>query len=313
MNILVTGGAGFIGSHLTRFLLDGGHSVTVVDNCITGNLRNLSSVQDNPRLRLHQDDIITFDFNTLEPFDYVFHLASPASPVQYKLHPVETLRVNAEGTYRVLDAVRNWQGSRFVIASTSEVYGDPEVHPQTESYWGNVNSFGERSCYDEAKRYAEAMSYTYWKKYGVDVRVARIFNTYGPNMEKEDGRVVSNFVNQCLEGQPITVYGDGSQTRSLCYVSDMVRGLYALATTDGITGEIINLGNPLEKTVLEIGETIKRLSGSSSPIEFRPIGEDDPKRRKPDISKATRLLGWTPEIPMETGLVHTIEYFRSLA
>lgn len=312
MNILITGGAGFIGSHLTEFLLGEGHNVTVIDNLITGNTRNIEHLRSNNNLTFIEADIITFDFSQLPAFDIVFNLASPASPVQYQKHPVETLRVNSEGTYNVLEHIRKTGKGRFVQASTSEVYGDPLIHPQKEDYWGNVNSFGTRSCYDEAKRYAEAIIYSYMTKHAVDARIARIFNTYGPRMEKEDGRVVSNFITQSLTNSPITIYGDGSQTRSLCYVSDMVRGLYLLATTNDITGEIINLGNPNEKTVLEIGSIIKSMTQSSSEIVFKPIEKDDPKRRKPDITKAKEILNWEPQVPLEEGLAQTIAYFKTV-
>lgn len=309
MNILVTGGAGFIGSHLTRSLLEKGHVVTVIDNFITGSKKNLP---ENEKLTFIEADVITFDFSKLPAFDVLFHLASPASPIQYWKYPVETLRTNAEGTYNVLEHIRKTGKGTFVIASTSEVYGDPEVHPQVESYFGNVNSFGVRSCYDEAKRYAEAMTYSYGKTFGLDVRVARIFNTYGPNMEKEDGRVISNFINQALSSKPITIYGDGKQTRSFCYVSDMVEGLQKLAFTDNLTMEVVNLGNPIEKTVAQIAEMIKEMTNSSSEITFEPIGEDDPKKRKPDISKAKSKLVWEPVVELKDGLQYTIEYFRKI-
>lgn len=312
MNILVTGGAGFIGSHLSKSLLENGHTVTIIDNFITGNKSNIDQLKDNPNLIVIEADIINYQFKNNDSYDAVFHLASPASPIQYWKHPLETLRTNAEGTHNVLNHLKETGKGRFVLASTSEVYGDPEVHPQIESYWGNVNSFGHRSCYDEGKRYAEAVTYVYGKNYNVDVRVARIFNTYGPMMDKDDGRVVSNFVNQALRNEPITIYGDGSQTRSLCYVSDMVAGLQKLAFTDNITMEVINLGNPNEKTVLEIAELIKEMTGSKSEIVFKPIGEDDPKKRKPDISKAQSLLSWKPQVELHTGLQYTIEYFRTI-
>lgn len=312
MNILVTGGSGFIGSHLSKSLLEQNHSVTIIDNLVTGNKNNLKDFSTTNQLTFIQEDITTFNFEGLPAFDYIFHLASPASPIQYWKYPIETLRTNAEGTYNVLEHIRKTGKGVFVLASTSEVYGDPEVHPQVETYWGNVNSFGARSCYDEAKRYAEAMTYSYAKKFNIDVRVARIFNTYGPQMEKEDGRVVSNFINQAIRNTPITIYGDGSQTRSLCYVSDLVKGLEKLAFTPDISMEVINLGNPNEKTVLEIAELIKKLTESKSEITFVPIGEDDPKKRKPDISKAKKILKWQPAVELLDGLQYTIEYFRTL-
>jgi UDP-glucuronate decarboxylase len=234
MKILITGGAGFIGSHLSEYLLEQGHEVTIIDNLSTGQKTNIEKLLSNPKFKYIEQDIVKMDFSELPAFDRIYHLASPASPVHYQNQPVETLRTNAEGTYNVLEHMRKTGKGRFILASTSEVYGDPEIHPQKESYWGNVNSFGPRACYDEAKRYAEAMTYTYATKYSVEVRVARIFNTYGPRMDVLDGRVVSNFVTQALKKELITVYGDGSQTRSLCYVSDMVKGLVALADTENI-------------------------------------------------------------------------------
>ncbi len=311
MNILVTGGAGFIGSHLTKSLLSQKHSVTIVDNLITGNKNNLSEVSTHKGLTFIEADTTSFAFSKLPAFDVTFHLASPASPIQYWKHPVKTLRANAEGTYNILEHVRQ-TGGIFLFSSTSEVYGDPEVHPQVETYWGNVNSFGIRSCYDEGKRYAEAMTYVYGHTYKVDVRVARIFNTYGPNMEKEDGRVVSNFVTQSLTENPITIYGDGKQTRSLCYVSDMVEGLQKLAFTKGLAMQVVNLGNPNEKTVFEIAELVKKMSQSHSEIVFKPINADDPRKRKPDINKAKKLLNWEPVVELEKGLEYTIEYFKSI-
>ncbi|MCX7996313.1 MAG: GDP-mannose 4,6-dehydratase [Patescibacteria group bacterium] len=312
MKVLITGGAGFIGSHLAKHCLLHDHEVTIIDNLITGNHRNIEPLISKPGCTFLEADIVSFDFNTLDSFDVVFHLASPASPVQYSKYPLQTLRTNAEGTHRVLEFMRRTNSPRFLLASTSEVYGDPKEHPQKEEYWGNVNSFGPRSCYDEAKRYAEAITYTYGTTYGIDVRVARIFNTYGPAMEPDDGRVVSNFITQCISGKDITVFGNGSQTRSLCYVSDMVHGLYELATRDGLGMEVINLGNPNEKTVLEIAKIIKTITGSDSEIVYKPIGKDDPQRRRPDITKARLLLGWEPAVELEAGLVYTVEYFRNL-
>lgn len=312
MKILITGGAGFIGSHLAAYVLARGHSVVILDNLITGSLRNVTPLQKNSNCVFIEADVVSCDFDALGRFDVVFHLASPASPVQYWKHPLETLRTNAEGTQRLLASMVRTGSPRFLLASTSEVYGDPEVHPQKEDYWGNVNPFGPRSCYDEAKRYAESCAYTYGTKYGIDVRVARIFNTYGPNMEKEDGRVVSNFINQCLTGADITVYGDGSQTRSLCYVSDMVRGLYELGIREGLSMEIVNIGNPDEKPIAEIARIIKQMTNSPSRIVFEPIGKDDPRRRRPDITKAKQLLDWQPEVELQKGLADTIEYFKAV-
>lgn len=312
MKILITGGAGFIGSHLSEYLLEQGHEVTIIDNLITGQKTNIEKLLANTNFKYIESDIVKMDFTELPAFDRIYHLASPASPVHYQNQPVETLRTNAEGTYNVLEHMRKTGKGRFILASTSEVYGDPEIHPQKESYWGNVNSFGPRACYDEAKRYAEAMTYTYATKYNVEVRVARIFNTYGPRMDVLDGRVVSNFVTQALKKEPITVYGDGSQTRSLCYVSDMVKGLVALADTENINMEVINLGNQDERTVQEIAEKVKGLTKSSSEIIEKPIGADDPKKRKPDTSKAKSLLNWSPTVELDQGLRYTIEYFESV-
>jgi nucleoside-diphosphate-sugar epimerase len=312
MKILITGGAGFIGSHLSEYLLEQGHEVTIIDNLITGQKTNIEKLLSNTNFKYIESDIVKMDFSELPAFDRIYHLASPASPVHYQNQPVETLRTNAEGTYNVLEHMRKTGKGRFILASTSEVYGDPEIHPQKESYWGNVNSFGPRACYDEAKRYAEAMTYTYATKYSVEVRVARIFNTYGPRMDVLDGRVVSNFVTQALKKEPITVYGDGSQTRSLCYVSDMVKGLVALADTENINMEVINLGNQDERTVQEIAEKVKDLTKSSSEIIQKPIGADDPKKRKPDTSKAKSLLNWSPTVELDQGLRYTIEYFESV-
>lgn len=309
MHILITGGAGFIGSHLTKQYIAKGHTVTVVDNLITGSLRNLEGIPAD-KLTTLQEDVTTFPFPSVPFVDIAFNLASPASPIQYKKHPVETLRANAEGSYRLLEFARNGGCKRVVLASTSEVYGDPLEHPQKETYWGNVNSAGERSCYDEAKRYSEAITMTYHMKYHIPVRIARIFNTFGPNMEKNDGRVVSNFITQAIAEKDITIYGDGSQTRSFCFVSDLVRGLELLGETEGIDGEIVNLGNPNEKTVLELAHLIKEMTHSPSQIVLHPIGKDDPKKRKPDISKARNLLNWEPQVDLHDGLTKTIEYFR---
>lgn len=310
MNILITGGAGFVGSHLTEHHLNLGHHVYVIDNLITGQQANIDPLLENQNLHFFNQDVIAFDFVQLPDMDVLYHLASPASPIQYKKYPVETMMVHSTGTHNLLEFMREGRGKRIVMASTSEVYGDPLVHPQVEEYWGNVNPNGVRSCYDEAKRFAEALLMTYHRKYEVDVRIARIFNTYGPHMEKNDGRVVSNFVMQALSKEPITIYGDGKQTRSFCYVSDLVQGLFLLGTTENISGKVINLGNPNEKTVAELAELVKQLTKSNSEIVYRPIDEDDPKKRKPDITKAQTILGWEPKISLEDGLEKTITYFR---
>lgn len=310
MNILITGGAGFIGSHLSKKYANQSDSVYIVDNLITGNKLNIKSISSN--VTFFEEDILDFDFGKLPQIDIVFHLSSPASPIQYKKHPIETLRVNSEGTYRVLELCKTKKASRMVLASTSEIYGDPLEHPQKETYWGNVNTIGDRACYDEGKRYAEAITMTYHKKFGVDVRIARIFNTYGPNMEAYDGRVVSNFITQAIGNQPITIYGKGEQTRCFCYVSDMVAGLSKLGETEDIEGEVINLGNPDEKTILELAEIVKDMTNSNSEIIYEKIGENDPKKRKPDITKAKELLDWSPKIKLSSGLTKTIEYFSKI-
>ena len=306
MRILVAGGAGFIGSHLCDYLIAQGHSVTAVDNCITGRPKNVAHLAANNRFSLLERDVT-------EAFawqgDAVFHLASPASPEGYLRHPFETLRVNSVGT-DVLLALARENGAKFLFASTSEVYGDPQVHPQTETYWGNVNPVGPRACYDEGKRFGEALTMEYVRQHNVDARIIRIFNTYGPRNDPGDGRVVPNFVAQALSGQPITIYGDGMQTRSFCYVRDLVRGMAAAMYTAQTQGEVINLGNPDERTIREFADIIVRLTGTDVPIVHKPLPADDPKRRRPDISKAQDRLGWNPAISLEEGLAETIAYFR---
>ncbi|PIZ66821.1 NAD-dependent dehydratase [Candidatus Roizmanbacteria bacterium CG_4_9_14_0_2_um_filter_39_13] len=310
MNILITGGSGFIGSHLSKLYAQKGNNIFIIDNLLTGNRKNIQSIPSGSLIFFEQD-LTTFNLTKLPHIDICYHLASPASPVQYKKHPIETMRVNSEGTYRILELCRNKGCDRMVLTSTSEIYGDPLEHPQKESYWGNVNTLGDRACYDEAKRYAESISMTYHRSFDIDVRIARIFNTYGPNMELNDGRVVSNFIIQAIQNNPITIYGDGTQTRSFCYVEDMVSGLVALGETEDIQGDVINLGNPDEKTVLELAEIIKDMTDSTSEISFEGIGEDDPKKRKPDISKAQKVLKWEPKVPLDQGLQKTINYFES--
>ena len=313
MRILVTGGAGFIGSHLVDALLGQGHDVTVADSFLTGRYANLAHLSLEPSLRIVQQDLS--DASAPEaltgPFDRVYNLACPASPRGYGKYPIETLLVNAAGTLNALKIAQR-DGARFLQTSTSEVYGDPLIHPQTEDYWGNVNPNGPRSCYDEGKRFAESLTMEFVRRHRLDARIARIFNTYGPRSHPRDGRVIPNFCLQALTNEDITVYGDGTQTRSFCYVDDLVRGLQLLMETEDLTGEIVNLGNPDEFTMLELAETVVRLTGSQSRITFAPLPIDDPTRRRPDISKATRLLGWRPEVSLEAGLRPTLAYFQDI-
>jgi dTDP-glucose 4,6-dehydratase len=306
LRIVVSGAAGFIGSHFCDRLLVEGHTVVGLDNFLTGATRNLVHLADEPRFRLIQQDI-TEPFSIAGEVDAVVNMASPASPKDYHEHPIETLMVGSAGTGRMLDLARE-KRARFLLTSTSECYGDPEVHPQVESYWGHVNPVGPRSCYDESKRFAEALTMAYHRKHGVATHIARIFNTYGPRMKLNDGRVVPAFLSEALAGAPITVFGDGSQTRSFCYVTDLVDGLYRLMLCD--ERYPVNLGNPREMTILEFAEQIRRLTDSQSPTEFRPLPEDDPKQRRPDIGKARAVLGWEPHVTLEDGLRLTVEYFR---
>jgi dTDP-glucose 4,6-dehydratase len=303
---LVSGAAGFIGSHLCERLLDDGHRVTGLDNYLTGKAANLEGLLGREGFRLVEHDI-TAPLPALEPADVVMNLASPASPRDYLAYPVETLRVGSEGTYRMLEFARAC-GARFLQASTSECYGDPLEHPQRESYWGNVNPVGPRSCYDEAKRYAEALTMAFHRRHGLRTNIARIFNTYGPRMKLDDGRVVPAFLSQALRGEPITVYGEGVQTRSFCYVSDLVDGLVRLSVSEERLP--VNLGNPAELTMLEFAQRIKELTGAASEIVFEPLPEDDPQRRRPDITKAREVLGWEPRVGLEDGLRRTVEYFK---
>lgn len=309
MNILITGGAGFIGSHLVKLHLNKGDNVFVVDNLITGNINNLNDTHKE-KLTFINKDVVTYNLKDLPSIDFSYALASPASPIQYKKYKIETMLANSLGTYHLLELLKNRGCKRMVLASTSEVYGDPLEHPQKETYFGNVNPIGERSCYDEAKRYAEALAMSYFQSFNLDIRIARIFNTYGPNMELNDGRVVSNFIIQALKNDDITIYGNGLQTRSFCYVSDLVSGLYKLQTTQNLSGQVINLGNPEEKTVSELALLIKNLTNSSSKITYNEIGGDDPKKRKPDITKATEKLNFQPTVSLNEGLAKTIPYFK---
>lgn len=305
---VVTGGAGFIGSHLCEALLLGGWRVTAVDNLLTGSQDNLAALDGRVDFDLVVHDVsegLTVD----GPVDAVLHLASAASPPDYLAHPIETLRTGSRGTEASLELARE-QGARFLLASTSEVYGDPLVHPQVESYWGNVNPVGPRSVYDEAKRYAEALTMAYHRRFGVDTRIVRIFNTMGPRLRPADGRVVSNFLSQALDGLPLTVYGDGTQTRSFCYVDDLVRGIVALLGSEYVGP--VNLGNPDEFTVVQLAELVLEVTGSDSPLAFEDLPVDDPIRRRPDITLAREVLGWQPEVPLREGLTRTCGWYRRL-
>lgn len=308
MRAVVAGGAGFVGSHLCDLLLSEGVSVVVLDNLITGSEVNLRHLARNPAFEFRNLDICQ-PFTVEGPVDYVLNLASPASPRDYLEHPIETLDVGSIGTRNMLELART-HNARFLLTSTSECYGDPTVHPQVETYWGNVNPVGPRSCYDESKRFAEAITMAYHRKYGVKTRIARIFNTYGPRMKLNDGRVVPSFMDSALKGEPITVFGDGSQTRSFCYVSDLVDGLFRLVRSEEIYP--VNLGNPHELTILQFAREIEKLTGTKGGMIFQPLPEDDPKQRQPDISKARALLDWEPQIPLEEGMKLTVEYFRGL-
>ncbi|MCX7865843.1 MAG: SDR family oxidoreductase [Limisphaera sp.] len=303
---VVTGAAGFLGSHLTDYLLAQGHRVIGIDNLITGSVANIEHLAGEPRFRFICQDVTEYLF-LAGPVDYVWHFASPASPADYMNYPIQTLKVGSLGTHKALGLARH-KGARFLLASTSEVYGDPEVHPQSEDYWGHVNPVGPRGCYDESKRFAEALTMAYQREHGLETRIVRIFNTYGPRMRLNDGRVVPNFITQALQGRPLTVFGDGSQTRSFCYVSDLIEGVYRLMLSD--YGLPVNVGNPTELTVLEFAREILRLTGSKSRIVFKPLPQDDPRQRRPDITRARQLLDWSPRVPLEEGLRRTIEDFR---
>ncbi|MFN7918714.1 MAG: UDP-glucuronic acid decarboxylase family protein [Bryobacteraceae bacterium] len=308
MRIVVAGAAGFIGSHLCDRLLSEGHEVVGLDNFITGSPDNLAHLKGNPHFQFREQDV-TKPFDVEGPVEIVANLASPASPIDYMEHPIATLEVGSIGCQNLLELARR-KNARFLLTSTSECYGDPLEHPQKETYWGNVNPVGPRSCYDESKRFAEAITMAYHRKYGLRTNIARIFNTYGPRMQLDDGRVVPAFVDSALRNKPFTVFGTGTQTRSFCYVRDLVDGLFRLMQSD--ERYPVNLGNPLELTMLEFAERIKKISGSNAPIDFHPLPQDDPKRRKPDITKAKQLLGWEPVVELDTGLRETIEYFRKI-
>jgi len=302
---LVTGGSGFLGSHLCDALLGDGYSVVAVDNLLTGRLTNLEHLKKDGRFEFRQIDVCEpFDCG---PVDYVFHFASPASPVDYALHGIPTLKVGSVGSFHALDVARKYW-AKYLVASTSECYGDPLEHPQKETYWGHVNPIGPRSVYDESKRFAEAATVAYRRYYDVDTHIVRIFNTYGPRMQINDGRVVPNFMRQAMRGEDLTVYGDGSQTRSFCFVSDEIEGILRLSRSD--EHEPVNIGNPTEFTILECAQKVLQVTGSSSRISYEPLPVDDPKQRRPDIGKAKRLLGWEPKVDLETGLRMSLDYFR---
>lgn len=307
MRYVISGGAGFVGSHMCDLLIQDGHSVAAVDNLMTGSLENIEHLRSHPKFEFHQVDV-TRSFEIGGNVHCVMHMASLASPMDYLKHPIETLETGSSATRNMLDLALRHEAT-FLLTSTSECYGDPLVHPQAETYWGNVNPVGPRSCYDESKRFAEAMTMAYHRVHGVKTNIARIFNTYGPRMQLKDGRVVPAFIDQVLHSQPMTIFGDGSQTRSFCYVSDLVRGLYLLSKSD--ERYPVNLGNPREMTILEFAEQIKQLVRGETAIEFKALPEDDPKRRRPDIAKAKRVLGWEPSVPLEQGLRETLDYFMT--
>lgn len=306
MRAVVTGGAGFLGSHLCDYLIEHGWEVLSIDNLVTGSEGNAAHLLKHPRFRMMRHDVSHY-IDVPGPVDYVLHFASPASPVDYLKLPIQTLKVGALGTHNSLGLALA-KKAKFFLASTSECYGDPDVSPQPETYWGHVNPIGPRGVYDEAKRFAEAMVMAYHRYHGVDTHIVRIFNTYGPRMRLNDGRALPNFVYQALTGQPITVYGDGRQTRSFCYVSDLIEGIHRLMNSD--EHEPVNIGNPQEITILEFAERIRSLTGSDAPIVFKPLPQDDPKQRCPDIGKAKRLLGWEPKVDLDEGLRLTLEFFR---
>ena len=304
---VVTGGAGFLGSHLSDLLIARGHQVIAIDNFVTGSVDNISHLAGNSNFKFIQQDVTEFLF-LQEPVDYVWHFASPASPIDYLELPIQTLKVGSLGTHKALGLAKE-KGARFLIASTSEIYGDPLVHPQTEDYWGNVNTIGPRGCYDESKRFGEALTMAYHREHKIDTKIVRIFNTYGPRMRLNDGRVVPAFISQALRNKPVTMFGKGTQTRSFCYCSDLIEGIYRLMMSD--TNLPVNIGNPTEMTMLQFAEEIIKATDSRSKIVYKPLPQDDPKQRKPDIARARAILKWEPRVPLAEGLVKTIEYFRT--
>jgi dTDP-glucose 4,6-dehydratase len=305
MRILVTGGAGFLGSHLCDRLLAEGHDVIAMDNLLTGNTDNIAHLAGHKRFLFIEHNVTNYIYIKGD-LDAILHFASPASPVDYLELPIQTLKVGSLGTHNALGLAMA-KGARLLLASTSEVYGDPQVHPQTEDYWGHVNPIGPRGVYDEAKRFAEAMVMAYHRSHGVDTRIVRIFNTYGPRMRLNDGRVVPNFIGQALRGEPLTVYGDGSQTRSFCFATDLVDGIYRLLLSDEV--EPVNIGNPIETTILEFAEKINAFTGNQAGIQFKPLPKDDPKQRQPNIAKAKRILGWEPKVALDQGMATTVDWF----
>jgi dTDP-glucose 4,6-dehydratase len=302
---VVTGAAGFLGSHLADYLLAQGHRVIGIDNFVTGSVDNISHLSGNQNFKFIQQDVTEFIF-LHDEVHYVWHFASPASPIDYLELPIQTLKVGSLGTHKALGLAKH-KGARFLLASTSEIYGDPLVHPQTEEYWGNVNTIGPRGCYDEAKRFAEALTMAYYREHKVEIRIVRIFNTYGPRMRLHDGRVVPAFLTQALAGKPITIFGDGSQTRSFCYCSDLIEGIFRLMMSN--TPSPVNIGNPHEMTMIQFADAVKKAVGSRSKLIFKPLPQDDPKQRKPDISRARSLLKWEPKVNLDLGLSMTINYF----
>lgn len=306
---VVTGGAGFLGSHLVDLLLSRGHRVIIIDNLITGTTDNIAHLAGRPDLKFILQDVTEFLF-LAGPVDYVWHFASPASPIDYLELPIQTLKVGSLGTHKALGLAMA-KGARFLLTSTSEIYGDPLIHPQPESYWGNVNTIGPRGCYDESKRFAEALTMAYFREHQVPTRIVRIFNTYGPRMRTQDGRVVPAFLGQALTNRPITIFGDGRQTRSFCFVSDLIEGIYRLMMLEGKDAHLpTNIGNPHELTMLQFAEEIIKATGSKSKLVYRPLPQDDPKQRQPDITRARKILKWEPEVPLAEGLKSTIDYFR---
>ena len=308
--VLITGAAGFIGSHLCDKFLDNNSKVVGIDNFITGDWKNISHLEENKNFQFIEKDV-TESFELSGKFDLVLHFACPASPVDYLKHPIETLKVDSLGTFHLLEIAKE-SNSRFILASTSEIYGDPIVHPQKEEYWGNVNSVGIRSVYDEAKRFSEACTMAFYREYDLDVRIPRIFNTYGPRMQLDDGRVVPNFILQALANEDITIYGEGSQTRSFCYIDDLIEGIFNLSNINGLNGVVMNLGSQEEYKILDFADVIIEKLDSNSKKKFLPLPEDDPKQRCPDINKAQRLIGWTTKTSLDEGLKKTVDYFKNI-